>query len=145
MGVAQLLCIGIILAIGGVNSSPFAKKVSKVVLISELALTQIFNLFSANIWILKFRFWLYYCYLNSFWQQKSWEKRILKFKFWRESVSAGFEISSTLDRIQMFICNVIWISESVSVLHLLQSNFDMWVRYVFGESSMALFYGLPGH
>merc|ERR1712020_122867 len=26
MGVAQLLCIGIILAIGGVNSSPFAKK-----------------------------------------------------------------------------------------------------------------------
>ena len=49
MGVAQLLCIGIILAIGGVNSSPFAKKVSKVVLISELALTQIFNLFPANI------------------------------------------------------------------------------------------------
>merc|ERR1712038_797970 len=26
MGVAQLICIGIILAIGGVNSSPFAKK-----------------------------------------------------------------------------------------------------------------------
>ena len=83
---------------------------TKVVLICESALTRIFKLFPANIWILKFRFCsLERGYFNDYIKNQGYSlsskiilmakimrKRISKFKCLKTCVGASSQISSTL-------------------------------------------------